>query len=76
MATGCNQVNIPTTDNTDIPCEEYVNAECVIVPDAIPFIGSTDNDSLDDVIALLVAKIKQQQQIINNLVADVSALTP
>lgn len=72
----CTQVNIPQVDNSNLPCEEYINDECIIVGEAIPYIGSTINDSLEDVIKLMVLKMKQQQQQLINLRNVVNNLTP
>lgn len=70
----CKPVNIPTVDNTELPCGEYINDECIIREEPILFIGSPENSSLETIINLMVEKMKKQQQLIINLRAEIETL--
>ncbi|MCA9749279.1 MAG: hypothetical protein KC414_09240 [Romboutsia sp.] len=64
---GCRQVNIPTVDNTELPCDPYISEECVIISEAIPEIGSLDNESLGSVLIKMAKVIKKQSILISQL---------
>ena len=71
---GCGQTNIPETDNTQLPCEEFVSTDCVIYPEAILPFGIVENTDLTVIIKELVKRIRQNklkisqlESIINNL---------
>lgn len=71
----CKQVNIPKTDNTEIPCEEYIKETCVIIEEAVPFIGSGAGIALKELIERVIDKMKNQQRQINNLRRQLTDLT-
>ena len=74
MGVTCGQTNIPSTDNTDLPCEDYISQECIIIADAYPFIGSVVNESLGNVILKLVKKMEGQSKVIKQLKAEILTL--
>ncbi len=55
----CGQTNIPSTDNTQLPCEEFVSTDCIIYPESILPFGILVNSSLTVVIKSLVKRIRQ-----------------
>lgn len=63
----CGQTTIPEVDNTALPCDKYISEDCIIIAEAIPYIGSMNNSSLKDVLEKLVEKLKTQARLINNL---------
>lgn len=67
MGNECNQVNTPTTDNSELACENYVQGICVNIAMSFPFLGVTENTSLEELLFTLVEKVKNQQRQINNL---------
>lgn len=70
----CTQTNIPEVDNTLPECDEFISTECVIMDEAIPFIGSEEDSPLKDVILLMIEKMKKQQRLINNLRSEIETL--
>lgn len=64
---GCGQTNIPETDNTQLPCEEFVSTDCVIYPEAILPFGIVEDTDLTTVIKELVKRIRQNKLKINQL---------
>lgn len=63
MATdNCNQVNIPTTDNTPLDCQYFIQSKCVEVAEGNAFILSNDNDSLDEFNDKLIDKLISMNQ--------------
>lgn len=64
----CVEVNTPETDNTPLECPDGFTPEsCVIIDEAVPFLGTTDNETLKNYLIRLVDKIKSQQYAILNL---------
>lgn len=63
----CTQVNNPQTDNTPLECEDFISEACIIIDEAVPFLGTEDNETLKNFLIRLVDKIKSQQYAILNL---------
>ena len=70
----CTQTNIPEVDNQLPDCEEFISSECVIIDEAIPFIGSDEDAPMKDVILLMIEQMKKQQRLINNLRSEIETL--
>ena len=51
------ETNIPQTDNTPLPCDDYVNDICVTIHEGYPFINSNDNESLKEVLEKIIEKM-------------------
>jgi len=62
--TNCGQTNIPTTDETPLPCEEFTDTKCAIHADALTYLLLPENSTLDVIIeALLLSLIDARQRI-------------
>ena len=70
----CISVNVPTVDNTQLPCSNPITSNCVFQEDPILFIGTTTGDSQDTVNKALVDRIITQQRELNNLKLQISGL--
>lgn len=55
---GCAGTNIPQTDNSMIPCEEYIKSECITISDGVPYLGVLPNSTLTEYIQKLNNTIK------------------
>jgi len=55
---GCGGTNIPQTDNTAIPCDEYVKSDCVVISGGVPYLGVLPNATLEEYIRHLNNTIK------------------
>lgn len=71
---GCGQTNIPETDNTQLPCEEFTSTDCVIYPDAILPFGIVEDTDLTVIIKELVKRIRQNKLKINQLESIINNL--
>ena len=71
---GCGQTNIPETDNTQLPCEEFISTDCVIYPEAVLPFGIVEDTDLTVIIKELVKRIRQNKLKINQLESIVSGL--
>ena len=40
MSKNCNQVNIPTIDNTELECDFFIDSTCVIVKETCKKVGN------------------------------------
>lgn len=70
----CNQVNTPTVNTDPLPCGEFIQEACVIIDEAVPFLGTGENETLKNFLVKLVDKIKEQQYKIVNLTNEVNNL--
>jgi hypothetical protein len=70
----CGQTNIPETDNTQLPCEEFVSTDCVIYPEAILPFGIVEDTDLTVIVKELVKRIRQNKTKINELESLISGL--
>ena len=68
---GCGQTNIPETDNTQLPCEEFVSTDCVIYPEAILPFGIVEDTDLTTVIKELVKRIRQNKVKISSIQSQI-----
>jgi len=60
----CGQTNIPTTDETPLPCEEFTSTRCATHEDALTYLLLPENSTLDVIIeALLLSLIDARQRI-------------
>lgn len=62
----CTQTNIPQVDNSAIECSKcgFISGKCVILTEAIAYLGIPENSSLDDVInALLLSLINTRDRV-------------
>lgn len=55
----CSQTNIPQVDNSAIECAEcgFINSQCIILPEAISYLGLPDNTSLNDFVTALMSSL-------------------
>lgn len=82
MKTGCSQVNIPKVDNSS-PCTEFIYSECVTVNRRSPVLKNPKDSDLNVYFDLLdkklmqlnsmIIQIKNQQQILIDLINDINA---
>lgn len=54
----CGGTNIPQTDNTLIPCDEYVKDVCILISEGVPYLGVLPNSTLLEYIQSLNNTIK------------------
>ena len=57
MPTYCGQINIPTTDETPLPCEEFTSDRCATHEAALTYLGLPENTTLDVVIETLLLSL-------------------
>ena len=55
----CAQTNIPQVDNTAIECAEcgFINGQCIILPEAISYLGLPENTSLNTFVSVLMSSL-------------------
>lgn len=53
----CGQTNIPTTDETPLPCEDFRSTRCTLHEDAIAYLGLTANTPLNEVLDALLTSL-------------------
>lgn len=63
----CTQTEVPTTDNTAIPCNGlFEGTDCIIYKDAISYLSLQENSNMTEVItALLASLIDARNRIIS-----------
>ena len=71
---GCGQVNIPTVDNTELECDDFISSTCIEVKQLCSKIGNIQGDSLDKFIEKLCIKINKQDTEIFTLKNKVELL--
>lgn len=71
----CGQTTVPTVDNSQEGCTEFVDANCVILGATLPLFGITADDSLlqaftkmNNLILSQSSKIQKLEQQINSLI--------
>ena len=55
----CTQTNIPQVDNSAIECSEcgFINSQCVVLPEAISYLGLPENTRLNDFVTALMSSL-------------------
>lgn len=55
----CTQTNIPQVDNSAIECSEcgFINGQCIILPEAITYLGLPDNTNLNTFVTALMTSL-------------------
>jgi len=61
------EITKPSTDNSEMACDKYTDACCVLVGTDYPFLSIKAGDNLETVFAVLMTTVKKQQQTIDNL---------
>ena len=56
MSNNCNQVNIPTIDNTELECDFFIDSTCVIAKETCKKVGNLKGENLDDFIKRICLK--------------------
>lgn len=67
MGNPCGQTNIPEVDNTELQCDSYVYDSCIIIKEAIPYLGVPSNATLAKLVERLLVKLKAQARKIKEL---------
>lgn len=67
MPNNCVDVNIPTTDNSNIPCEEYVDWGCVVINEDLSYLELLDGASIKEVVLALITEIQTKATRISSL---------
>lgn len=67
----CKTINIPTTDNTQLECEDFINSKCTLVvglsPEVRTYFGLQETPTLNDVLTTLALSLKDARERIINL---------
>ena len=60
----CNEVNVPEVDNTNKKCTDcgFLDIECVISEEAIPYLGTLADDDLKTIIEKLIEQIQSLKE--------------
>ena len=74
MSKNCNQVNIPTVDNTELECDFFIDSTCVIVKETCKKVGNLKGENLDDFIKRICLKFSKFENEIYALKQDVKVL--
>lgn len=53
----CGQTNIPTTDETPLPCEDFRSTRCTLHEDAIAYLGLAADTPLNEVLDALLTSL-------------------
>jgi hypothetical protein len=54
----CNNVTIPTVDESAIECSEFVSTNCIKTPQAYTYLGISNLETLTSVITKIINKFK------------------
>lgn len=67
----CKQINIPSVDNSELPCEEYTNSKCVQViglsSEIRTYFGLGPTPTLNEVMESIALSLKDARQRIITL---------
>lgn len=74
MSKNCNQVSIPTIDNTELECDYFTESTCVIIKKICKQIGNLEGESLDKVIERICLKFSKFENEIYSLNQDIKVL--
>lgn len=57
MTKFCGQVNIPTVNNSAIPCTQYFDSDCIIYQSPISYFGTTESSNATEVFNFIIASL-------------------
>ena len=67
----CKTINIPTTDNTELECEDFVNSKCTLIigldPGVRTYFGLSETPTLNEVLETLATSLKDARERIVTL---------
>lgn len=72
----CTQTNIPQVDNTALECAEcgFISDQCIVIVDAITYLGLPANTSLKDFVAALMTSLIDTRVRLEAAEARITAL--
>lgn len=72
----CTQTNVPKVDNTLTKCDEcgYVNAECIVLDEALTYIGTLSGEKLSVILKKIQDVYTKQASTIISLQNRISNL--
>lgn len=60
----CTQTNVAEVDNEALDCEKLISTDCIILEEAIAYLGLPENSSMTDVIgAMMLSLIDARNRI-------------
>ena len=74
MPKNCNQVSIPTVDNTALECDDFTLSTCIIVKQICSKIGNLQGENLDKFIERLCNKLSKIDNQLYDLYQQVKIL--
>jgi hypothetical protein len=72
----CQEINVPEVDNTSRKCTDcgFLDIECVITEEAIPYLGITPESNLQEIIEAFINVIQEQRNMIDDLQVQIDNL--
>lgn len=74
MATHCGQTNIPTTNETPLPCKEFISDKCVLHEEALAYLGLPTNTPYNELIEALVNSLSDARSRITQIESQAQLL--
>lgn len=74
MTIFCGQTNIPTLDETPLPCDVFTSTDCLIYTKPIPYFGFLESSSGTEVLDAILASLIEARGRIAQLEAIIATM--